>query len=217
MNSGVIEFNGDESEYLHWLNRNPTGFVVNTTRSMSPAYFLLHRANCKAISSQTSGKKFTSRNYIKICAGRVAQLRVYMEANKRQDFSGYCGSCNPGSADADFEIDKFDNEVTKALKDGASARAKRLKLAGKKPIPVQVVVMQFKRNPDVVAEVLFRADGRCQCCGNPAPFNRTKDGSPYLEVHHRKRLADGGEDSVENAIALCPNCHRQQHFGEKTI
>ncbi|OOL15317.1 hypothetical protein BXQ27_32765, partial [Klebsiella aerogenes] len=26
-------------------------------------------------------------------------------------------------------------------------------------------------------------------------------------------LSNGGEDSVENAIALCPNCHRQAHFG----
>jgi 5-methylcytosine-specific restriction endonuclease McrA len=37
-----------------------------------------------------------------------------------------------------------------------------------------------------------------------APFNRTKDNSPYLEVHHKKRLSEGGEDSVKNAIALCP-------------
>ncbi|MEY8786001.1 HNH endonuclease [Citrobacter freundii] len=22
-----------------------------------------------------------------------------------------------------------------------------------------------------------------------------------------------GEDSVENAIALCPNCHREAHYG----
>ncbi|WP_342542729.1 HNH endonuclease signature motif containing protein [Paenisporosarcina sp. FSL H8-0542] len=37
--------------------------------------------------------------------------------------------------------------------------------------------------------------------------------NPYLEVHHIKRLADNGEDSVENAIAVCPNCHRELHFG----
>lgn len=217
MNSDVIEFKGDEADYLHWLKGNSTGFVVNTTRSEHPAYFLLHRASCAAINSKNPGKKFTSRNYIKICAGRVSDLRVYMKGKDRSDFSGYCGTCNPGSADADFEIDQFENKVARALKDGAAARSKRLKLADKKPEQIQVVVTVFKRNPDVVAEVLFQADGRCQCCGKPAPFNRTKDGSPYLEVHHRKRLADGGEDSVENAIALCPNCHRQQHFGDKTI
>ena len=26
-------------------------------------------------------------------------------------------------------------------------------------------------------------------------------------------LLEGGPDTVENAIALCPNCHRKQHYG----
>jgi 5-methylcytosine-specific restriction endonuclease McrA len=31
--------------------------------------------------------------------------------------------------------------------------------------------------------------------------------------HHVKQLAHGGEDTVENAIAVCPNCHRKAHHG----
>jgi len=27
-------------------------------------------------------------------------------------------------------------------------------------------------------------------------------------------LAEGGKDTVENAAALCPNCHKEAHFGE---
>ena len=57
------------------------------------------------------------------------------------------------------------------------------------------------------------AEGDCQHCKMKAPFNRTTDGSPYLEVHHIQRLADDGPDTIENAIALCPNCHREAHFG----
>ncbi|MFM0350878.1 HNH endonuclease [Paraburkholderia sp. RL17-347-BIC-D] len=26
-------------------------------------------------------------------------------------------------------------------------------------------------------------------------------------------LAQGGPDTVANAIALCPNCHRERHYG----
>jgi 5-methylcytosine-specific restriction protein A len=69
------------------------------------------------------------------------------------------------------------------------------------------------RNADVVAEVLIRANGTCERCGKNAPFLRAKDGTPYLEVHHKEKLANGGDDTVENAIALCPNCHRREHFG----
>lgn len=81
-----------------------------------------------------------------------------------------------------------------------------------KPVSSQSSVTQFTRDPAVVSWVLAEAGGSCECCGNPAPFNR-EDGSPYLEVHHVLRLADGGEDTIKNAAALCPNCHRELHYG----
>lgn len=37
---------------------------------------------------------------------------------------------------------------------------------------------------------------------------------PYLEVHHIKILSHGGSDSVENVVALCPNCHKKIHLLE---
>jgi 5-methylcytosine-specific restriction protein A len=82
----------------------------------------------------------------------------------------------------------------------------------KKPKLIKIISTQFKRNPDVVAEILVRASGVCENCNNEAPFKR-KNGEPYLEVHHKIRLADGGEDTIENAMALCPNCHRYLHYG----
>ena len=65
----------------------------------------------------------------------------------------------------------------------------------------------------MVVEVLGRADGSCERCKRSAPFTRKKDGTPYLEVHHIVQLANDGEDTVENALALCPNCHRELHYG----
>ena len=29
------------------------------------------------------------------------------------------------------------------------------------------------------------------------------DNTPYLEVHHKKKLSDGGEDTMKNVMALC--------------
>ncbi|WP_415859815.1 HNH endonuclease [Bacillus cereus] len=80
-----------------------------------------------------------------------------------------------------------------------------------------MVTTQYKRNPDVIAEVLERANGYCEKCKQEAPFKRAKDGTPYLEVHHVVPLAQGGEDSVENAVGMCPNCHRKAHFGEFVV
>jgi len=66
---------------------------------------------------------------------------------------------------------------------------------------------------DVVKEFALRhADGICQGCLEDAPFV-DNSGKPFLEVHHLHRRADGGPDSPENVIALCPNCHRRRHHG----
>lgn len=107
----------------------------------------------------------------------------------------------------------FSLAVARSLRDSSEARRARLKDAPKAPIRLLATVTAFVRNQDVVAEVLFRATGTCEGCNNAAPFLRRNDGTPYLEVHHKQQLSAGGEDTVENAIALCPNCHRKIHFG----
>ncbi|MCP2225805.1 5-methylcytosine-specific restriction endonuclease McrA [Pseudomonas silensiensis] len=81
------------------------------------------------------------------------------------------------------------------------------------PQKVWVTSPAFQRNPYVIIRALQRAKGFCECCGSAAPFFRKSDGTPYLEVHHKTPLAQGGDDTFENTVALCPNCHRQMHFG----
>ena len=105
-------------------------------------------------------------------------------------------------------------EVQKSLNGSASARLERLATAQKMPEAIQVVSRAFRRDADVIAEVLIRAGGVCEACHSTAPFVRASDETPYLEVHHRKLLSAGGQDSVDNAIAACPNCHRKLHYGK---
>ena len=68
----------------------------------------------------------------------------------------------------------------------------------------------YERNAAVSELAKRRANGKCQLCDQNAPF-LTKDGTPYLEIHHIICLAKGGRDSPENTVALCPNCHRRMH------
>lgn len=39
------------------------------------------------------------------------------------------------------------------------------------------------------------------------------NGQNYLEAHHIIALADDGEDTLRNVIALCPTHHREAHYG----
>lgn len=108
---------------------------------------------------------------------------------------------------------ELEDAIGRSFNDTPGNRKKRLFSSNKRPERIQTTTHTFRRNPDVIVEVLLRADGVCERCKQQAPFSRSRDGTPYLEVHHIKRLADGGDDSVENAQALCPNCHRELHFG----
>lgn len=75
----------------------------------------------------------------------------------------------------------------------------------------EVKVNQFKRNQKVVDETKRRANGKCDLCGEEAPFN-TIEGEPYLECHHVIYIANNGPDRIYNTVALCPNCHKKIHI-----
>ncbi|WP_263082099.1 HNH endonuclease [Endozoicomonas sp. Mp262] len=104
-------------------------------------------------------------------------------------------------------------KIVASLKLSSKERENRLKRAKSKPDTRYTLVKSFNRNPDVVAHVLLRSSGKCEKCKCEAPFKRKTDMTPYLEVHHIKPLAEGGEDTAKNALALCPNCHREAHYG----
>jgi len=49
--------------------------------------------------------------------------------------------------------------------------------------------------------------------GGSALF-KTRDGRPYLEAHHTRRLSDGGPDHPRWIAGVCPNCHRRAHYAD---
>ena len=149
---------------------------------------------------------------VEICVLHRIPLGVGDEGPKKNknmsqpvNYSGKSGS-NPGSM--------YQNRPASGKTAGSSvSRESVRRAASPKPTKKVVSVVVYDRNPDVVAEVLYRANGHCELCLCLAPFNRKSDGSPYLEVHHKEPLAENGDDTVENAMALCPNCHRKSHYG----
>ncbi|AUJ37449.1 hypothetical protein BWZ32_21805 [Vibrio vulnificus] len=126
----------------------------------------------------------------------------------REIYQKYSDIC-----DDSFSFDDLPTNVSLSLKDSSEERLFRLKSANKTPEVIDSKTKLYRRNPDVVAETLFRAKGKCESCGGDAPFLRKSDNTPYLEVHHIKMLSAGGLDCITNTEALCPNCHRERHFG----
>ncbi|QNP44319.1 HNH endonuclease [Sphingomonas daechungensis] len=151
-------------------------------------------------------------------AGQFRAERVVSEADGSKWFDLVQSSViSPTNRVDEGELRRtFAQKVANAVQTSREARLNRLKSAPKRPPTVATTAIAYLRNPDVVAEVLYRSQGVCEGCGMNAPFDRKSDGSPYLEVHHKMHLSEGGEDTVENAIAICPNCHRREHFGTRT-
>ena len=73
-------------------------------------------------------------------------------------------------------------------------------------------IITRQRSEAVRVYVLRRADGKCDACQKDAPF-LTINNRPYLEPHHIYRLSDGGPDTPDCVVAVCPNCHKEIHFG----
>jgi 5-methylcytosine-specific restriction endonuclease McrA len=215
---GAVLFDKDDEGYQAWLISHPDGYVLNSYRKLSPKYLVLHRTGCHTISDyrQHAGKPaFTGGQYIKICGLHPGDLLAWLRAAGHKTFSGYCTSCRTSEQlldEAALAQHQFERDVRRYL-DNPQALATDLPAAPSKPTKTLVTTQVFVRNAAVAAAVLNRAAGICEGCGKAAPFLRKSDGSPYLEVHHKVPLAADGDDSTENAIALCPNCHRAWHFG----
>ena len=78
------------------------------------------------------------------------------------------------------------------------------------PVQHQTFTRSYSRNPYIAQYAKRRAKGCCQLCGKAAPF-KDGNGDPYLEAHHVVWLSKGEIDSIDNTVALCPNCHRKMH------
>lgn len=98
----------------------------------------------------------------------------------------------------------------KATKLSDDELAKRAKAARTKSGTRTVSAPQYVRDAYVTEYAKRRANGICQLCEAPAPFNNKK-GEPYLETHHIVWMSREGKDTPENTVALCPNCHRRMH------
>ena len=110
---------------------------------------------------------------------------------------------------------EWKKDVLAAKKLSKKERQERLLSIPKRPKKIITTTTFYAYNPVVTAERLALADGKCERCGKEAPFIAALDGTPYLEIHYIEEIAAGGEDTVENTMALCPNCHREIHLGIK--
>lgn len=129
------------------------------------------------------------------------------------------------SDQAYFEILRLGNvqsdvgEVASLLEQGIDAIAVLEELNKRyKDLPPKERAKKIQKHIDrgtAVTKALKSLIGaQCQICGWSG-FEK-KSGEKFIEAHHIVQLSEGTKGSLctENVILVCPNCHREIHYGK---
>ena len=113
----MIIFIEEDEAYLHWIDENQSGFVVNAYRRPSPAYLVLHRAVCPQISTVTR-TNWTTKQYIKVCSTDLDQLKAWAQREVDGDLRpcGFC--CKDLKVPVSLELAPTLISVAPAVRDG---------------------------------------------------------------------------------------------------
>ncbi len=85
-------FKDQDEPCFQWLAQHPSGFVVNTTRSPSPKYLMLHKSGCLHI-QRWEGRQLTAQ-YIKACSDKKGELVEWARTRVGGELTP-CRSCSP--------------------------------------------------------------------------------------------------------------------------
>ena len=88
--NGMQHFVDDDGGYLDWLDHHPDGFVINTLRTPSAAYLMLHRASCGTITGKPARGTTFMGEYAKVC-GELNELEEF--ARHLGGHAQPCGLC----------------------------------------------------------------------------------------------------------------------------
>jgi hypothetical protein len=140
-----------------------------------------------------SNSRFRNERGICVHSDDLGRVKLVLAA--------YFGGDNTSRVAESVKADResFEEAVQRSLSDDVDRRRNRLRTAPKMPGKRTTSVTIFERNPDVVAEALYLAQGICQDCNGPAPFLRASTSQPYLEGCNvlRKTILAG-----DNRLAL---------------
>jgi hypothetical protein len=147
---------------------------------------------------------------------KVVWERYYDAALKRLDSQALEAAYRSFWEKATDPATEFDSEVRRLAKQPLADLLQQYQKGSKgAPLKSTVSVITYQRSALVVAITKLRAGWRCEVaeCASPVAFNTEEE--PIVEVHHLERLADGGPDTLENTVCVCPNHHRELHLGRR--
>lgn len=115
--------------------------------------------------------------------------------------------------------DNYSNS-TNIIRDLTFEKIKKINEENKKSISdpkISISTVELhkrSRNSKLKEYVLQEFDGSCSNCGKDKTFISKAKESQYFEVHHIQEFNGEWNDTLENMAPLCPQCHKEAHFGK---
>lgn len=223
----MLDIENDDYMYLQALIEKPFSYVLNVRKASTITDVSIHRGWCKTLRTKKSTDRlspFTGQGYKKVIISELHEMKEWLAAHSLELNSiRKCSSCNPLSdinadelPDESILIDYQISQDSIADKLTDEQLLEKVTLISENAKKVRCSSYRYERSPYVRVLVLRRSNGICERCNKPAPF-LNKNQKPFLEVHHSEFLSQGGQDVISNCEALCPNCHREVHFGAKYL
>ena len=183
----------------------PTDWRVEFPRKIREEYIIgsRFRADLKVCQKHNKDGSTKGQPYLRADTKSIKHIKDFVPSKTIKAVS------RKGSDGRMYDYLGLDNQVSLLQK----LRNEALRVEPKTMTTINTST-QYSRDEKIKNYVRQRASGICECCEYPAPFI-SRAGLPYLEVHHIHSLGEGGEDSIFNTVAICPNCHAEVTRGLK--
>jgi len=174
----------------------------------------LHLTKLPVYLFESSNKVYTYRGEVMLSEKRYQATKPDKDGLMRKVWIFPLTLVSDGSVPEEY-IAEYEKEKKKQVKklSISQLQSQAVKSSSKTSSYRQATSKQYIRNQSIARYTKLKANGICELCEKPAPFF-DKDGEPYLESHHVRWLERGGADSIDNTVALCPNCHKKMHIVE---
>lgn len=174
----------------------------------------LHLTKLPVYLFESSNKVYTYRGEVMLSEKRYQATKPDKDGLMRKVWIFPLTLVSDGSVPEEY-IAEYEKEKKKQVKKLSIDQLKNqaVKSSSKTSSYRHAISKQYIRNQSIARYTKLKANGICELCEKPAPFF-DKDGEPYLESHHVVWLERGGADSINNTVALCPNCHKKMHIVE---
>jgi 5-methylcytosine-specific restriction endonuclease McrA len=184
------------------IGRAPTGVYnkLMNLRSLDP------RNSLQGMSATSTMDRHVWAEFYSVSDNKVDVARLAAEFNRLWGESVV--SDGAPEASLEQEIDRLEKNTTQQLKDIYANRPKN-----NRPQRTSIPALVYDRDPLIIALRKKLAGFKCEVSACPSPTFVSDRGTPFVEVHHIVHLAEGGPDTLDNTVALCPTHHRFLHYG----